>query len=52
MKKQWNTTQLQEDFEVISFMTPFVLVKRKVDGLKGSLEFTHSPRVYFNFKEA
>jgi hypothetical protein len=22
---------------------------RKSDGVKGSLEFTHNPRVYFNF---
>jgi hypothetical protein len=28
-----------------------VVVKRKSDGKKGSLEFTHSPRVYFNFVE-
>lgn len=47
----WDTTQLQEDFEVIGFGAPFVVVKRKADGVKGTLEFTHRPRVYFNFKE-
>jgi hypothetical protein len=30
-------------------MAPFVIVTRKSDGAKGSLEFTHNPRFYFNF---
>jgi len=47
--QRWNTHQLQEDFVVLSFLAPFVLVRRKSDGAKGTLEFTHSPRVYFNF---
>jgi hypothetical protein len=48
-KERWNTDDLARDFEVIGFAAPFVVVKRKSDGVKGSLEFTHSPRVYFNF---
>lgn len=46
----WDTTQLQEDYEVIGFAAPFVVVRRKSDGVKGTLEFAHSPRVYFDFK--
>ena len=30
-------------------MAPFISVKRKRDGRKGSMEFQHSPRLYFNF---
>jgi hypothetical protein len=45
----WDTRQLTEDFEVIGFMAPFVVVRRRVDGVKGSLEFQHAPRYYFNF---
>lgn len=45
----WDTTQLQADFEVIGFLAPYVVVRRKSDGQKGSLEFTHNPRQYFNF---
>jgi hypothetical protein len=26
------------------------VVRRKSDGVKGSLEFQHNPRFYFNFK--
>jgi hypothetical protein len=48
-KERWNTDDLARDFEVIGFAAPFVVVVRKADGVKGSLEFTHSPRVYFNF---
>jgi hypothetical protein len=48
-KERWNGDDLARDFEVIGFAAPFVVVVRKADGVKGSLEFTHSPRVYFNF---
>ena len=47
----WDTQQLQEDFEVLGFAAPYVSVRRKSDGTKGLLEFTHSPRVYFGFEE-
>lgn len=47
---RWTTEQLAIDFEVIGFMAPFVVVKRKFDGAMGSLEFTHYPRFYFNFQ--
>lgn len=48
----WNTEELQRDFEVLGFGAPFVTVRRKSDGVLGMLEFTHNPRVYFDFKEA
>ena len=46
----WNTAELCAEFEVLGFMAPYVVVRRKADGSKGSLEFQHSPRMYFNFK--
>ncbi len=46
----WDTDELGEAFEVIGFMAPFVVVSRKADGEKGSLEFQHEPRFYFNFQ--
>ena len=49
---QWDTTELQRDFEVVGFAAPFVVVIRKSDRVKGVLEFTHRPRVYFDFREA
>jgi hypothetical protein len=48
--KVWTTDELGQDFEVIGFMAPLVVVRRKADGTKGSLEFQHNPRIYFNFK--
>ena len=45
----WDTAQLAEDFEVLGFMAPYIVVRRKADGRKGSLEFQHLPRFYFNF---
>jgi hypothetical protein len=49
--KCWDTQELSAEFEVTGFMAPLVVVKRKSDGVMGSLEFTHSPRFYFNFVE-
>lgn len=45
----WDTAELARDFEVLGFMAPFVVVRRRADGVKGSLMFTHSPRKYFSF---
>jgi len=46
----WDTEELADAFEIIGFMAPLVVVRRKSDGQKGSLEFQHSPRYYFNFE--
>lgn len=46
----WDTAQLEQEFEVRGFLAPFVVVRRKSDGVAGSLEFRHSPRFYFNYK--
>ena len=46
----WSTDELSQDFEVLGFMAPMIAVRRKSDGIKGSLYFQHRPRFYFNFK--
>jgi hypothetical protein len=46
----WDTSQLSEDFEVIGFAAPLVVVRRKCDGVEGSLMFPASPRFYFGFE--
>ena len=46
----WDTSELQEQFEVTGFMAPFVGVRRRCDGVKGSVMFQASPRFYFKFQ--
>lgn len=46
----WDTEQLQEDFEVLGFSAPFVVVTRRSDGAMGSLTFQHQPRYYYDFR--
>ncbi len=46
----WNTDELRRDLEVLGFMAPLVVVRRRSDGAKGSLEFQHQPRLYFSFQ--
>lgn len=48
----WDTRQLGDDFDVLGFMAPVVVVRRKSDGQKGSLYFQHNPRFYFGFQPA
>ena len=45
----WDTRELARDFEISGFLAPLIVVRRKSDGAKGSLEFQHQPRFYFNF---
>ena len=47
--KVWDTKELQEAFEVLGFMAPFIGVTEKATGRKGSLMFQHRPRYYFSF---
>jgi len=46
----WDTNQLREQFNAVGFLAPLVIVRRKTDGLKGTVLFQHSPRLYFQFR--
>jgi hypothetical protein len=46
----WTTDELQKEFDVISFMAPYVKVRRRSDCVYGTLTFQHTPRLYFSFK--
>ena len=46
----WSTEEMTKDFDALGFMAPYIIVCRKSDGVRGSLEFRHSPRYYFNFQ--
>jgi hypothetical protein len=48
-EQEWTTEELRRDFEVMAFLAPFVIVIRKSDNVKGTLQFDHMPRRYFNF---
>ena len=46
----WDTEELGRDFNVLGFMAPYVVVRRKSDEQKGSLLFRNNPRFYFLFE--
>ena len=46
----WDTTELQEDYNVSNFCYGLCFVERKSDGQMGQLDFTHMPRFYYNFR--
>ena len=45
----WDTQAVQRDFEVIQFLAPLVFVRRRSDGVLGTMEFSHLPRFYWGF---
>ena len=47
----WDIDEIRQDFDVIGFAAPLVLVSRKTDGKEGSLLFQHNPRFYWGFQE-
>ena len=49
--KVWGPVELAEEFEVVAFLAPYVVVNLKADGKQGSLEFQNEPRLYFNWEE-
>lgn len=46
----WDTDQMADQFQVLGFLAPVVVVRRRSDGVKGSFEFQHAPRFYFSFQ--
>lgn len=45
----WTTDEMRELFSVESFLAPFVMVRRKSDGARGTLQFQASPRFYHSW---
>jgi hypothetical protein len=45
------TQEMLNEYEVLGFAYGFVAVKRRSDGVIGTLEFDHAPRVYYGFQE-
>ena len=48
----WDKDQLRQDFEVLQFAAPMVIVTRRADGVRGTIYFTHMPRFYYSFQPA
>ncbi len=50
--RRWTSAEMTEEFDVTGILAPFVYVIRRSDRVKGTLEFTHSQRAYFDFQES
>lgn len=46
----YTTPEMTAAFEVEGFLAPLVVVRRRSDGVRGTLMFTHRPRFYFGFE--
>jgi hypothetical protein len=48
----WTADELVRDFDVIVLQAPYVVAIRRADNVKGTLQFVHHPRVFFDFRES
>lgn len=48
----WNTEELGTDFQVHSFLAPFIMVTNLETNKKGIMMFQDMPRFYFGFEES
>ncbi len=46
----WDTRQLAQAFVVVGIALPCVVVRRKADGVVGSLLLQQRPRFYYSFR--
>ena len=46
----WDTSELSQDFVVEGFMAPYVVATHKGTRERGTLQFQHMPRFYFNWR--
>lgn len=46
----WDSFQLARDFEVEAYHESFVVVRRRSDGVRGTVVFQHDPRLHWGFK--
>lgn len=46
------TDEMRKQYEVLGFAYGICVVRRRSDGMKGTLDFDHAPRVYYNFVAA
>ena len=50
--KVYNTQEVQAEFEIEGFMAPYVVCTSRRTKERGTMEFQHQPRLYFNFRPA
>ena len=46
----WDTDELTEQFEVLGFRAPYVVVRNLDTREEGNLKFQHDPRYYFSWR--
>ncbi len=48
----WSQQEIAREFIITSIVGLTVIVRRKADGVVGSLDFQNEPRLYYNFRPA
>ena len=51
MKTKYTTDELTAKYTVLGFAYGMVAVQDKETGEKGSFDFDHNPRIYYNYKK-
>ena len=48
--KVYNTQEVTSEFKLEAFMAPYVVCTSRRTKERGTMEFQHQPRLYFNFR--
>jgi hypothetical protein len=48
--KVWSAEELERDYIVTAFIGLTVVVRRKADGVVGTMEFSNRPHLFYNFQ--
>ena len=48
--KVYDTKEVSAEFEIEGFMAPYIVCTSRRTKEKGTMEFQHDPRFYFNFR--
>ncbi len=46
----WTSEQFGQEFEILGLMISPTIVRRKSDGMRGTIQFHGDPRIFFDFR--
>ena len=49
-RRVWTAEEFAREFELLGLLVSPAIVRRKVDGMKGTIRFEGCPRVFFDFQ--
>jgi hypothetical protein len=49
-EQQWTAEELADEFDLLGLFVSPTIVRRKADGMRGTIRFKGNPRLFFDFR--